>query len=635
MSLGPTGDYRTQAGNAVEVMMREYARKRLGGPGGRPELVDKLAAALELIVRSNPRRRYALEDPTDANLDRVVHADVAPDSFRETCGSFLTQGGVPSNKQERLILEYAVALHPRKLLPTGADGDEQRQKKLDVYRDRLNAFLVHRGSSTPQMTAYIAGTIGGGRPATGLVAAVPITYLWAADDCILTVMQRNFAEDGEFVEYLCKNWMSAPAPGDPDPYGNQALYDRARKVRALISRKAQQCGVNDLSRRRDAVDNAWTWVWKRLTDGIHGYRYEARFTHWLKHEIQAFDFGPFRGLPGEPPEGPPGETSLPPLLTREQIRVTREAYRLVRCTFFGEAAGDSKAAVVRANEEVRAAVDDLYKRWLALGQPGEERQAVGEVAARHGVEYHTVNNWFNELRGRIRTYMHARYSDEGPLSNEEILRRAKCRSRGAEVAAMAKASPGGKSSVWVFSAYVNLRPDVDARRRDPWSYERLMREIGTHWLADDYVREAIAEEIAGPGPLATCLRRALREIVGELCPAGDGDGQPPSETPSGCEEMLRIVADSLAEGRVVTRCEPIIRQCLAEILGTTALWKVSSKSCKKACHGIERGERCWVIPAWYLVLVERLNEEEIARRLALTDEEKQVVARLVDRFQHG
>jgi len=615
--------------------MREYAEKRLGGPGGQPKLVEKLAAALELIVRSNPRRRYAREEPTDANLDRVVQADVAPDSFRETCAGLLTRAGVAPGEQQRLILEFAVALHPRKLLPTAADGAEQRQRRLDNFANRLNAFLLHRGWNAQQMSGYIAGTIGGGPPATGLVATVPITYLWTADDRILDVMLRNCALDGEFVEYFCKRWMSAPAMEDSDPYGNQALYDRARQVRGLIANKAHRCGVNDLSRRRDAVDDAWTWVWKRLTDGIHGYRYEAHFTHWLKHELRAFDFGPFRDLPGEPPEDAAGETLLPPLLTRERMRVMREAYRLVRCTFFGNPTDDTKAAIVRANERVRAVIDDLWERWLRRGESAGGNQALRDVAAAHGVRYDSVNNWHNELGGRLRAYLIARYPDDGPLNNEEILRLADCRSRGAEVAAVAKAAPGGRSSVWTFSTYVNLRSAVDARRKDPWSYERVVREICAHWLSDDYLREAIADDMAGREPLARRLRQALHDLVRTFQPPDEGDEKPPSETPSGCEELLWIVADLLDEGRVITRCEPILRQCLAEILGTTALWNVSSKSCQKACHGMERGHRCWVIPAWYLVLIEGLDEEQIAHRLALTDEERQVVARLVDRFQHG
>ena len=245
MSHGPTGSSRSEAGNVVEARIRAYAEKRLGGPGGRPELVDKLAAALTLIVHSNPRRRYALEDPSDANLDRVVHADVATERFREACGGLVTREGVPPDQQERRILEFAVALHPRKLLPTGADGDELRQKKLASFRDRFSAFLRHRGSSARQMVEHVTGVPGRERPAAGLVAAVPITYLWTADDGILSVMLRNFARDGELVDYLCTHWTSAPAPGAPDPHGNRGLYDRAREVRGLLAKKAVVPGMKD------------------------------------------------------------------------------------------------------------------------------------------------------------------------------------------------------------------------------------------------------------------------------------------------------------------------------------------------------------------------------------------------------
>lgn len=655
----------------LEEKVREFAEVQLGGPEACPELISRLSTSLSAILHSDRRREYARRDPSEENLNRVVHAEFVSDRFHATCGDILEQlGEVPD--QERTILEFAVALHPRELgLPTDDEKPDDRKRKLKPIADRLGTFLRYRNSDRDEIVHRVVGvTQSSANIADEFMKSVPLTYLWTVPDGLLVSMVKCFVLDGESAKYILTHWPAAPQEGDPDPWHSPGLYERVRLLRGRIASKLFRCGVKGDSLAH-AVADAWQFVHTRLRSPTSSYHFESPFEYWFLMQVRGFDPEIYKSSGRHEtasrastsaehmnqhadPEGPndelrrgptvaseatsrfqevvdggpePGEAAL----AKEKMRNVREAYRCVRTTFFAKVDPNmTDAKAVEVNESTRRIIDALYKRWLSKGEKGERPTAVKEIADEYGLSESTVNNWFSDLRRRTKVFLFARYPQR-QLTNQEIIDKAEPRARGHEIASLAKTVSGDRCFAWTFAAYVALRSSVEPGIRDPWDYQRIAHEIKTCWLYDDLQHNVLAREFAPDGAFSARLRRCLSDIFDLLPNSRDQSDCPPTEGALSAAEMLERIAAYRPDERFVADCEPSVEQCLRDLLGRQEE-VTPAAACKEAPVKGDK-ERSWIIPLFYLACVDRIRDEDIFRGVVPSPNEERTLNALTAYFR--
>lgn len=384
-----------------------------------------------------------------------------------------------------------------------------------------------------------------------------------------------------------------------------------------------------------SVQEIWERLWTRLTSGFPYYAFRSRFTWWWKQCLHHWFQRPSDPLI-QPDKIDRMTADVPPReLAPETLRCVREGYRLVRTTFYaqrpkgGQGASPehggqsprSREEIIDNNEKVRRIVDEIwsYRILCRVTDDAGEKQMVKDIAARFPeVRESTIDTYGRRLRLRLWAYRLARLER---LSNTEILSLGSLSAEGARrqshevswesvgavpsIAALARAVPPEHTLLWAFATHVFLHDRVDPQHSDPWTSARFFRELW-HWVNDEAFEGAVRQ---GSRDLSTVDGTAHETIVAPpfqdaLCALRT------------CED------DRQAEGRIEE----------AESNGQLAAWTTAARdvlesfagagvldTCDKAAFqkwktlvGRENGH--WIVPIWYLTVIEQVDEKQIRLR---------------------
>jgi len=350
----------------------------------------------------------------------------------------------------------------------------------------------------------------------------------------------------------------------------------------------------------DDLSQFWLMTWERLVSGFPYFGFRARLTTWWVRCLRVYAL--------EPPAR--RERLAPHVLTPDLLTVYREGYRLVRTTFAG-------------GPEHRRALDRLWhgrleRKLKGLTVPmGEAEVILKEFPSLRRAD---IDNMSKRLRRRFLAYSLARVhrrsnaeiermevfvqTNRGmrrtlPLKNEPAV---------LTVATLARCRPEDQPFIWPFLTYLLLAPRVQPRHADTWSFGGLVAEL-SHWEPQQLEQRMTATD-RGPERLVLGLdeRSPLRVLLKWL-----------ASTDAGAETDERVAQHTWhAEEAEATRL--LAQEVPAAAL---AVWKPTTLRRWRGTAGLH-----WLIPVWYLSVIERVTAPEVVARLKPEPEERRDVTAL-------
>lgn len=381
----------------------------------------------------------------------------------------------------------------------------------------------------------------------------------------------------------------------------------------------------------DGISNFWESLWAKLISGFPYYAFRSRFGYWCKQCLRWYDFtDPLRGARETKDNlGLPQEivTETPPQeITPEQLRWFREGYRLVRTTFFKRQHNPQLDGA--DHESLRLALDTIWYHRLetCLGD-GLSEQRVKQISARFpDLDKGRVSTLTLHLRLRMWAYALARISR---FSNSRILsakRPAGYGRRGANdhplrdeptvltIASLARAASLDGTLLWALGAHVFLRPKVEPQHLDKWTFKRFLREL---WLLlkEDTFNEAMQAEVesgsrVNAAALGMLTAAPLDSLVADLRRA---------QTDSEMSDALSGPDLRSEEMTLLAAVRQLARDDSLSSAGDAAV---------RAYRKEAQSSRHWIVPVWYLAILEQLDERQILERLQVDEDDVGIVLRL-------
>ena len=377
------------------------------------------------------------------------------------------------------------------------------------------------------------------------------------------------------------------------------------------------------------------------------------------------------------------------ILNPEFLRICREGYRLIRTTFFWtnasrKAEGEqgkqvSEAERARRTIVYRRAADEVWHYRVAHQLHMEDEDAgLSEIVRSHPdyreyVGWARLNNATDQIKVRLGAYVWARWHG---LSASVILRKQPegealpapdrlwsilppekrpspfTGKPGAirPVATLARAVPKERTLLWAVACRVFLHPRfVDRAHGDPWDLRRFIAELWW-WLTDPLFCPTVqrgaqaggspdepAARIADEEPFETILCD-LRQIRAVYTPEGRFDVR-----------ATWAAVDAYADGDDFSSKLGQAQAYLSKALLGFFEARDWSFCAKQEFDGYLRlpagaGERrrgkgkgvsvpgYWIVPAWYLVMVDKCDLAAAMRRLAPDGAQREKVKQLVERL---
>ena len=377
-----------------------------------------------------------------------------------------------------------------------------------------------------------------------------------------------------------------------------------------------------------SVQEVWERLWARLTSGFPYYAFRSRFTWWWKQCLHHW----FQS-PSDPIIEPRkiDETTVVPRpqnLTLEMLRCVREGYRLVRSTFYpqrGEPrAGPGKNTprpreVVVDNERVRAVVDEIWSCRIRcrIADGASEKKMCKHIAETFGLKEETVHTYGRRLRLKLWAYKLARlerFSNAEILSSDPPVDYGQGKARKIDwesvpgvplIAAMARAVLPDHTLLWAFAAHVLLHDLLDPQHPDPWTSPRFRGELW-HWVNDEAFENSLAQGSRDHSVVDAKVQEAmttppLEDLLRDLRACGDpsraacrgNEAESAGRLPDWVEAAQGILA-SIAGPEVLATCDKAAFQKWRAVIG--------------------HGNRHWIIPVWYLTVLEQIDERQIRLR---------------------
>jgi hypothetical protein len=414
-------------------------------------------------------------------------------------------------------------------------------------------------------------------------------------------------------------------PVEPAEYHRQA-YILERTARAEAHRWVEPGLVTE------RAAEFWEEVFKKLICGFPYFAFRSRYGYWFKqvagrHNFSQNRFDSFDDLRG----GGATEDPMPADgFSRQRFLQLRQGYRLIRTTFFQR--GDKKKAAeetkehARENEKPRRLVDTIWQcRVQELMDDDMSPGSLKEIIKLFpDIPRGTIDVFNRRVQLRMKAYYLARVER---LSNSKIraarlpLKRAReVKPLGSEkglltIATLARAVPPDRTLLWAFTAHVFLHPRIEPQRPDPWTFKRYVGELW-RWVRQEDFYDATEPIIAGTGRADRAAQSAMRE--------------------SPFKELLRDLRrlrteeeleDYLAERDFVCERQAAL-DLLIKLAGASALESCREEALDQYRRLIGREGYHWIVPVWYLAVVERLDLGQILTQLKVDNDEMEAVAGL-------
>jgi len=377
-----------------------------------------------------------------------------------------------------------------------------------------------------------------------------------------------------------------------------------------------------------SVQETWEQLWARLTSGFPYYAFRSRFTWWWKQCLHHWFQG--RSDPIIEPHKIDEATIVrrPQNLTPETLRCVREGYRLVRSTFYPQRGephtgpGKNTARpqdVVVDNERARAVVDEIwsYRIRCRITDGEGEKKMCKHIAETFGLKEETVHTYCRRLRLKLWAYQLARlerFSHAEILSSDPPVEYGQAKARNINwegvpgvplIAAIARAVLPDHTLLWAFAAHVLLHDLLDPQHPDPWTSRRFRGELW-HWVNDEAFENALAQggrdhSVVDREVQEALKRSPLGNLLGDLRACRDasqaeccGDERESAGRPPDWVEAAREILASIAGPEVLATCDKAAFQKWRAVIGDT--------------------NRHWIVPVWYLTVLEQIDDKQIGLR---------------------
>jgi hypothetical protein len=294
-----------------------------------------------------------------------------------------------------------------------------------------------------------------------------------------------------------------------------------------------------------------------------------------------------------------------------RFEITESALSQLQARGFDDHQIDALKAALRAadNERVRNILDVLWHyriRHRVAPDGDDEKRMVKEIAGQFAENTDTIHTYLRRLRFRLDAYRLARIER---LSDQEIVdgESKKWRSVGCveSIAALARAVLPEASLLWAFGAHVFLHDWVDRHphHSDPWTWPRFLRELW-HWVDGETLERAVREGIREGSVIDDVAQRAmgkppLSELLDDLRRCRDVAQAGLCVEEAGASRKLQSWVDEFQ--RIIETLAGPCRSggCSPDLFGT---WK-------------RLVEPHWLIPVWYLTVLEKVEEKHMHVRL--------------------
>lgn len=388
----------------------------------------------------------------------------------------------------------------------------------------------------------------------------------------------------------------------------------------------------------------WELMSDRLNAGLPFYAFLSSFPAWWYSYLNKFywfnpehfhrsiddDEAPYRrSIPVE--DQPPGIDEL----DTELLRVCREGYRLVRSTFFtlqnGEGAQpDATNEIDGPNEDVRRLLDAIWHERIEIKLVSDQTPSMVKDIADRFPDFHqnTISTYIRRLKHRFWAYTMARVkyltdtqirttqlpgqdsgdnAEDRPWANEEIF---------LEIANLARIVPYTQTLLWAFTARVGLNPLIERRWVDKWSFKGYLCELW-HWIAEDTFDNAVGVGIDKGDIVACAIDNAmasptLGEFVRELRNQQDD------------ESVVKFL-----QGENIGTIEKELRDLVCGLDWHRGFMPVCRKCRTDWVKGLPRR---WIVPVWYLTVVQQLDSTQLVNRLNAKGEDIAVVTTLAKKM---
>lgn len=451
----------------------------------------------------------------------------------------------------------------------------------------------------------------------------------------------NWRDDAQLVRYIRQFLPSCPSEtaGRENVRESQVDWDQvehdlarqAQPVPAQIAGRAislekhiqRQARQRPLLLERQplpwVVSQCWGEHWDKLVSGFPYYAFRSHLARWWRQCVGNWLLrGQF--------DSPDLDTLRPHeyRVTEEELLFFREGYRLVRASFCARGKNAD-------NESVRRIVDALWSHRLEPKIEGDAPEAVTDIYRElteddeETVTTANLNNLSHGLNRRMWAYTLARWRR---LSNEQILNIRLVTDKGREerpfqdrrsragvltVASLARMVPRQYSLLWVFTANRYLRERVDPQHPEPWSVMGYLRELW-YWLTWDLMTGIgrAAKDWWDPVSMEALPRMVEKPISSLL--AGLASVELPDEVQSYLERVDVQQLIPVAQSRALACCQ--------RLMGSHG-WRQHAGNPFSQWRKMAPSH--WIVPVWYLTVMERLKERRLLERLQVSADERQQV----------
>lgn len=333
---------------------------------------------------------------------------------------------------------------------------------------------------------------------------------------------------------------------------------------------------------------------------------------------------------------PPVEPSVVTVtgLTLDELRHYREIFRVIRPNFYPE-----QKRRPNPTPQQRAADNEAYRRFVVDpvwfhrlehqitgdGLAARSAKTITDDAKRLAQIQLTENAIYTVCRRLKLRVMACDLARRERLSNMQIRdwkepKNGKTPFLDEAViltpASLARIIPLEHTPFWAFTVHLFLYPLIEVQHPDPWNFARYVRELW-HWVTEPWFAAAVtqgkkdgsrANDAAAEAATQDLFRTLLEELRG-LRSYEELEHHLNTRALHSEEALALATVDRVLGHGWRCTCSPDSIDQLKEL-------------CPNAHH--------WIVPVWYLTVVERLTNEQLFQRLKVDEPDRRTVLGLAE-----
>lgn len=495
-------------------------------------------------------------------------------------------------------------------------------------------------------------------------------YLGSCHRELLVKIHRNWSQYGSFLRYFKTFFRSPPSclrnHQESKQKADKLHYDQTVEIekKAFMAAASWPSGLTF----SDSFQQVWEALWDKICSGFPYYAFHSTLGAWWYPMFKYYKFDRrtiYMGDEEKPilydQERLDDHATYKHEFPIDELRVFREGYRLVRTTFVSNRPSET--------ELKRKALDEMWqchteKKLLQSKKDKKDlreeelNKVVLERIKENQIEHYPtftpggLAKTYDDLRLRMWAYTIARFER---LTNREIMNRQRPEkyrtdtydpypfqtNRKQEVkkgvymiATLAKTMPRDFSLLGPFTAHVFLSSRVNSKY-PRWDFKSYIKELW-RWISDPAFKDSVESIECNVRYGATKGYRAEAAMLQAL----ETDPIKSLVKDLDALEEEKTLEKYLSEQSLKDK-ERGAMDMLQGLIGNRG-FHARSGLCKK-CLGLqvdkkinERKEKVgmhWIVPVWYLTVVEQMTEPDIFNRLRVDAEEQSVVSSLIQAFK--